>query len=220
MHRLAATLAAALVSAAAHAAPVAERIRGTISASDVGSLTVHPASGPDVRVTLGPDAKYAGVVASDISAVAPGSFIGTATKGFGSRMTALEVVVFPQELRGQGEGHYAWDKLPDTAGGSTASSMTNGTVQAGQAPAVGSTMTNGTVGTAASQSGGLHIDVAYKGGHKMIVVPPGAPVVAFKVAGPSVVKVGAQVFVVAVPSGSGVQAKFVAVGQDGVKPPM
>ena len=181
---------------------------------------VLPADGPDVRVTLGPDVKYAGVVASDIKAVTPGSFIGTATKGFGSRMTALEVVVFPPELRGQGEGHYPWDKLPDTAGGSTSSSMTNGTVQAGHAPAVGSSMTNGTVGATASQAGGLHIEVAYKGGHKTISVPAGAPVVAFKVAGPSVVKVGAQVFVVAVPAGGGVAAKFVAVGQDGLKPPM
>ena len=221
MNRILPALAAiTLAGDAAHAAPTAERVRGTITAVDASSLTVHPTDGADVKVMLGPDVKYAGVVASDVKAIAPGSFIGTATKGFGSHMTALEVVVFPPELRGQGEGHYPWDKLPDTAGGQTASSMTNGTVQAGQAPSVGSSMTNGTVGDASSAAGGLHIAVAYKGGHKDIVVPPTAPVVAFKVAGPSVVKVGAQVFIVAVPAGEAVQAKFVAVGQDGVKPPM
>ncbi len=220
MRRILLAVSAGSIALAAQAAPVAERVRGTITAATPASLTVRQADGTEVKVALGPDAAYAAVIASDIKAVAPGSFIGTATKGFGSHMTALEVVVFPPELRGQGEGHYPWDKLPDTAGGQTASSMTNGTVQAGQAPAVGSTMTNGTVGAASSAGGGLHITVAYKGGHKDIVVPPTAPVVAFKMAGPSVVKQGAQVFIVGIPAGAGVQAKFVAVGQDGVKPPM
>ena len=175
MRRILLAVSAGSIALAAQAAPVAERVRGTITAATPASLTVRQTDGTDVKVALGADAAYAAVIASDIKAVAPGSFIGTATKGFGSRMTALEVVVFPPELRGQGEGHYPWDKLPDTAGGQTASSMTNGTVQAGQAPAVSSSMTNGTVGAASSAGGGLHITVAYKGGHKDIVVPPTAP---------------------------------------------
>ena len=43
-----------------------------------------------------------------------GSFIGTATKDVGGTQVALEVVVFPPSMRGTGEGHYAWDKIPDT----------------------------------------------------------------------------------------------------------
>ena len=124
-------LAAATWSActlAAQAAPVVERIRGTIGAADKASVTVHTADGQDVTVSLA-GAHFASVVPATASAIAPGSFIGTATKGSGSHMTALEVVVFPPELRGQGEGHYAWDKLPATsspaAGGAVASSMTN-----------------------------------------------------------------------------------------------
>ncbi len=218
-------LAAACTAIAltAQAAPTVERIRGTIGAADTSNVTVHTTDGEDVTVSL-TGAHFASVVASTVSAIAPGSFIGTATKGSGSHMTALEVVVFPPELRGQGEGHYAWDKLPDTsgpaAGGTVGSSMTNGTVAAGHAPAVGTTMTNGTIANAGQADGALHIDVDYKGGHKSITVPASAPVVAFKVADSSVLKVGAQAFIVAAVDGGKVTAKFVAVGRDGVKPPM
>ncbi len=213
------------LSVAASAAPEAERVRGTITAATATSLTVHPAQGSDVTVQLGAGVRYAAVVASSLKAITPGSFIGTATKGFGSRTTALEVVVFPPEMRGTGEGHYAWDKLPDTAGGAasgsmTASSMTNGTVGAGHAPLVGSSMTNGNIDAASTDAGALHIAVSYKGGHKDIVVPATAPIVAFKLAGPEVVKTGAQAFIVGVPDGAKLEAKFVAVGQDGIKPPM
>ncbi len=208
---------------AAQAAPTVERIRGTIGAADASSMTLHTAEGEDVTVSLA-GAHFASVVASKASAIAPGSFIGTATKGSGAHMTALEVVVFPPELRGQGEGHYAWDKLPDTsspaAGGAVASSMTNGTVAAGHAPAVGTTMTNGTIAKAGQADGALHIDVDYKGGRKSIIVPESAPVVAFQLADSSVLKVGAQAFIVAAVDGGKVTAKFVAVGKDGVKPPM
>ncbi len=208
---------------AAHAEPTVKRIRGTIGAAGASSMTVHTADAGDVTVGLA-GAHFASVVASKASAIAPGSFIGTATKGSGSHMTALEVVVFPPELRGQGEGHYAWDKLPDTsgpaAGGAVASSMTNGTVAAGHAPAVGTTMTNGTIAAAGQADGALHIDVDYKGGHKSITVPASAPVVAFQPADSSVLKVGAQAFIVAGVEGGKTTAKFVAVGRDGVKPPM
>ncbi len=206
-----------LCAAAYAAAPQAMRVRGTIVAADAGSITVHPADGADVKLALGSDVKYASVVASDTKAIQPGSFIGTATKGFGSHMTALEVVVFPAAMRGMGEGHYGWDKIPDaTGGGAVASSMTNGTVQAGNAPLVGSSMTNGNIDAASQQAGGLHIAVSYKGGHKDATVPASAPVVAFQVGGPEVVKTGAQAFIVAADR----QAKFVAGGKDGVKPPM
>ncbi len=222
--KLALTCAIILAATAAHAAPQMERIRGTIAAADATNLTVHTQDGNDVTVALDPAAHFAAVVPSDIKSIVPGSFIGTATKGSGSHMTALEVVVFPPEMRGQGEGHYAWDKLSDTSGGApaggVASTMTNGTVEVGHGPAVGTTMTNGNIDTAASSDGALHIGVSYKGGHKSIVVPASAPVVAFKPADHTILKIGGQAFIVAAVDGAKPTAKFVAVGQDGVKPPM
>ena len=117
----------------AMAATQSERIRGTIKSVDQDSMTVQTLQG-DVRVALTGTTRYVTVIKSSLSNVAKGSFIGTATKGSGDSQVALEVVIFPPSLRGTGEGHYGWDKLPDTTiadGGSVASSMTNGTVAGG-----------------------------------------------------------------------------------------
>ena len=224
--RIAAILALTISPAlAAPPPPTAQRVRGTIAASDAQTLTVHQLDGTNVKLLVNADTHYAAVVASDLKAVQPGSFIGTATKGFGAHMTALEVVVFPPELRGQGEGHYGWDKLPEAGGGTVASSMTNGTVQAPGTKLVASSMTNGNIDAVsqkdgAQKNGALRITVTYKGGKKDIVVPPTTAIVAFKLATAAIVKPGAPAFIVAIPSGATLQAKFVAVGQDGVKPPM
>jgi hypothetical protein len=159
--------------------------------------------------------------------VAKGSFIGTATKGSGDFQVALEVVVFPPSMRGTGEGHYGWDALPDTTlagGGSVASSMTNGTVEAASSSGPGSnvntTMTNGDVRAASEQGGAKRITVTYKGGKQTILVPPTAPIVAFQPADRSAVMVGAHVFIKASEDGGKATADQVAVGKDGLTPPM
>jgi len=215
------TLAASALTLAAQAAPKPERVRGVISASDATSVTLHTTAGTDVKIATTPDTKYLMVVKSDLKKITPGSFIGTATKGSGSRMTALEVVIFPPEMRGMGEGHYAWDKIPDTTAGGAeaASSMTNGTVDA-QGGEVASTMTNGNIDKASTEAGSLKLSVSYKGGHKTIVVPQAAPIVAFKPGDRAVVKSGSDAFVIATDDGGTITAKAVAVGQDGVRPPM
>ena len=154
-----------------------------------------------------------------------GVFIGTATKGE-NPMTALEVVIFPEALRGQGEGHYAWDAITDhtaaASGAKVKSAMTNGTVQStgSAAPKVKSAMTNGTVASSAAAGGSRTLTVSYKEGSKQIVVPPQAPVVAFEPSDKAVLQPGAKVFVVAAPEGGKLGAKFVAVGKDGLTPPM
>jgi hypothetical protein len=215
------TLAASALTLAAQAAPKPERVRGVISASDATSVTLHTTAGTDVKIATTPDTKYLMVVKSDLKNVTPGSFIGTATKGSGSRMTALEVVVFPPAMRGMGEGHYAWDKIadPTAGGGEAASSMTNGTVESG-GDEVASTMTNGNIDQASSHDGSLKLSVSYKGGHKTIMVPQSAPIVAFKPGDRAVVTKGADAFVIASDDGGVVTAKAVAVGQDGLRPPM
>ena len=211
---------ALLLAASAQAATPPVRLRGTIAKVDAGSITLQTQDGTSEKVTLSPATGYAGVVAADAGAIKPGSFIGTATKGTGSHLTSVEVVVFPPAMRGAGEGHYDWDKLPDPSGGSAVStSMTNGTVAAG-GPRVATSMTNGNIDAATSKSGALHLTVSYKGGQKSIVVPAGVPVVALQPADKSVLKVGAAAFVLADPSGGTPSALRVMVGVGGVKPPM
>ncbi len=222
------TLAASTaITVSALAAPQHQRIRGTVASIENNVLMVHSRSGKDVKIMLDTGTKYAGVVKADLSNIEKGSYIGTATKGSGAYLVALEVVIFPPSMRGAGDGHYAWDKLPDTTlsgGARVSSSMTNGNVasasNAGAAKDVSSAMTNGNVQSATDQSGAKKLTVTYKGGQKTIVVPPTAPIVTFKPADRSIVTTGAPVFVNAIRDGSTIKAGFVGVGENGVKPPM
>ena len=221
---LAATAAFAIP---AMAATQSERIRGTIESVDQNNVTAQTSQGDKVTVTLTDATKYVTVVKSSLSNVEKGSFIGTATKGSGNFLVALEVVIFPPSMRGTGEGHYGWDTLPDTtmAGGSgVASSMTNGTVTAASSGGLGAkvntTMTNGNVQSASEQGGAKRITVTYNGGQQTILVPPTAPIVAFQPAERSAVTMGAHVFIRASEGGDHPTADLVAVGKDGLTPPM
>ena len=214
------------LSTTAFAAPQHERVRGTVASISPTTLVVQTASGSDISVALTGKTHYLQVAKADLTHIPTGDFIGTATKSVGSLMVALEVVIFPPSMAGTGEGHYAWDQLPDTTRGSTsatASSMTNGTVTAvkDSGPAtVNSSMTNGTVAAASSQGGAQQLTVTYKGGQKTIIVPPTAPIVTFHPGTMAEVTTGATVFVNGVQDGNGVTANVVAVGIDGVRPPM
>ena len=227
MRRLGLILAAAMIAAPALAAPQSDRIRGTIESVDQNSLTVRTDAGDIVKIAFSDATKYARVVKSSLSKVEKGSFIGTATKGAGNFLVALEVVIFPPSMRGMGEGHYAWDKLHDTTmghGAQVASNMTNGTVQAeapmGGPAEVNTAMTNGNVQAASDQGGAKRLTVTYNGGQQTILVPPTAPIVAFQPADRSVAMKGAHVFIHASEAAGQQTADFVAVGKDGLTPPM
>jgi hypothetical protein len=219
------SIAAGVAFSATSAFAAGERVRGVIAGVSGDTLTVRPASGPDVKVTLTAHTRYSKVASSSLSHVDPGAYIGTATKSVGQQLVALEVVVFPPALKGTGEGHYAWDRIPDTTmshGASASSAMTSGTVSA-EEPAAGdvkSTMTNGTVSSADASGSAKEITVTYKGGKQTIIVPPTAPIVTFRPGEKAELTSGATVFVNGVNQAGEVAANSVSVGIDGVKPPM
>ncbi|WP_339779701.1 hypothetical protein [uncultured Thalassospira sp.] len=210
----------------AHAEPMPERLRGSISALNPQSLVIHTRENKDITVTLDDQTHYAAVVRSGLDNLKEGSYIGTATKTIGSKLIALEVSIFPPEMRGAGEGHYAWDKISDTtlaAGAATASAMTNGnvaTVASSGETDVHSAMTNGNVSMAAAKGGLTVLNVTYKGGEQTVLVPPTAPIVALQAGTKADLTTGARVFVVAIHDGETTTAKLIAVGKDGVIPPM
>jgi hypothetical protein len=202
-----------------------ERVRGTVVSASGGMVVVHPASGSDVTVGLTETTRYLQVVKADLGKIEKDSYIGTATKEVGGKLIALEVVVFPPAMKGAGEGHYGWDKIPDTtlAGKSTASSMmTNGTVSAVAAngATANSTMTNGTVSAEAGKGGAKQLTVTYKGGEQSILVPPTAPIVSFQPGALADVVAGKTVFINASNNDGKLTANSVAVGTDGANPPM
>jgi hypothetical protein len=153
----------------------------------------------------------AAVVHSDREHISDGGFLGitSITQPDGSQR-AVEVHVFPDAMRGTGEGSYAWD-LPGTGG----SKMTNGTAAA-------SKMTNGTMILLDGESSlTLQYKDAASGGSQAIIVPPGTPVVALEPGGAADLQVGASVFVIAHTNAQGaLSADRILVGKNGVVPPM
>lgn len=214
------------VAVPAIAADPAVHVRGTVTDVTATGFTVQTATGTQ-SVAIAADTRIAGVVPSNLDAIQPGSYIGSANVPHGASAHALEVVVFPPAMKGTGLGDYAWD-LPAHSGGGSAmtngsvksSAMTNGTVKSSKAggSAMPSAMTNGTVKTAAG-SGARTLVVDYGTGEKTIDVSATTPVVTFAPADKSAIVKGARVFVAGKP-GNPVAAGFVAVGLNGTAPPM
>ena len=189
---------ALLVSLSAVAlAQTPARVRGTVKSLDGNVLTVASRNGKDVQVTLMPNWRAIAVVPANIDQIKPGTFIGTATSGPENDQHALEVVVFPESMRGTAEGHYGWDLQP------------------------GSSMTNGNVDGVVAAANGRELAVSYKGGSTHVTVPPDVPIVALAPADKSIVVPGAKVFVPGhLEASGGIGAGAVLVGKDGVTPPM
>jgi Cu/Ag efflux protein CusF len=193
-----ASLATSLVATLAFADSPPTHIRGTIAGLDGSTLTVTTKEGPTVAINLPDKVRLNVVNKTDISAIKPGTFIGTAAQpGPDGELRAMEVVVFPEAARGTGEGHYDWDLAPGTS------------------------MTNANVDAAVESASGRELTLSYKGGSVKIVVPPDVPMVTPSPAAMSDLKPGEKVFVIARKADDGTtSAIVVVVGKDGVAPPM
>jgi hypothetical protein len=214
-----ALIGAASMSLAMAADPPAH-VRGTIVSAAPDKLTVQTATGT-MSLALDSTTKIAGIVPSSLDQIKAGTFVGIANVPGSDASSALEVVVFPDAMKGSGLGDYSWDLAPTAQGSAQKSAMTNGTVKS-SAPVAGgastSAMTNGTV-KKTSNSQGLVLTVDYGKGEKNIQVPANVPVVTIVPADASKLVPGAHVFI-APKSGTPSTAGFVAVGIDGTIPPM
>lgn len=174
-----------------------QRLRGTIEQADGNSVTIKERRGETIKLVLAEKVNISQALAIDVSAIQPKSFIGTAAMARADgTLEALEVVVFPEEARGSGEGHYPWDLKPE------------------------STMTNATVADLVRASDGRRLTLRYKDGEKTVVVPDGVPVVTFKPGDRALLTPGAHVFIVATLVNGQPTATRVIVGRDGLVPPM
>src|SRR5258708_4126070 len=107
------------MSGAARAQTAPAKLRGTIAAIDAKDLSIATRDGSVVKLGLTDKTNIAAVKKADLGDIKAGTFIGTAAQpGSDGELEALEVVVFPEAMRGAGEGHYDWDLTPT-------SSMTN-----------------------------------------------------------------------------------------------
>jgi hypothetical protein len=170
------TAAVAVPAAAQSWPPGVTPVRGVIASVSGGELTVNSQSGA-VKIHLGNPLTVYGRTTSDLAHVTTKSFVGiTSVKQPDGSERATEIHIFPDALRGVGEGSYLMN--PDPAKTTSASRMTNGTVSgstSASATASQSRMTNGTVTTLAE---GSTLSVQFKGGMETIVVPPDVHVTA------------------------------------------
>jgi hypothetical protein len=216
-----ALLCAALGMTAAMAADSPAHIRGTIVSATPASMTVKTSEG-NVSVAFDTATRISGVVPSSLGQIKAGTFVGIANVPGAGASSALEVVVFPEAMKGSGLGDYPWDLSPAVVqGGAQTSAMTNGTVKSSTTTgdiATTSAMTNGTVKNT-SNANGLVLTVDFGKGEKTIKVPAGVPVVGIVPADSSKLLPGAHVFIATKPNAPK-SAAVIAVGINGTVPPM
>jgi hypothetical protein len=207
----------ATVATAQQPAPQQEHVRGDIVAVSGNTLRVKTRGGQEVVLALAPDLSVAAVRKADLDTIGEGVFVGTtAVPESDGTLRAVEVHLFPESMRGTGEGFRPWDLQPR-------STMTNATVARSE-PQAGrntrSTMTNATVAEVAKSAGGRKLQLKYAGGEKTVYVPANTPVVKLEPADRSSLRAGAHLFAIAArqPDGTLI-AQRVSVGED-VVPPM
>jgi hypothetical protein len=174
------------------------RVRGTVEKLDGQTLAIKTREGPVTTIALAPNFTVNGVVKKELSDIKEGDYVGVASlKGTDGKLHALEVLIFPEAMRGTGEGHFPWDLQPE------------------------SLMTNAAVAGVAAAPTGRTLKLAHKGQETEIVVGPEAPIVTFQPADASLLKPGAAVFLTAQKQPDGtLTAARVTAEKDGVKPPM
>jgi hypothetical protein len=195
--------AIAIASVSAQEKPV--RVRGTVEQVDGPVLTVKSRDGQSLKIKLADDVKVVAMVKASLSDIKPGSFIGsTAMPEADGHWQAVEVHIFPEAMRGTGEGDRPFDYRPK-------STMTNGTV---------GNVSGGSGAAAVEKTEGTTLTLKYKEGEKKIDVVPATVIYTYAPGGKDELKPGAIVNAVATkqPDGSLMSARINVAR--GVVPPM
>ncbi len=171
------------------------RISGTVESLYGHTLTVKAKDGQDISIALPDTVRIGALVNNPLADIKPGEFVGSAAVvGPDGKLHAREVHIFPEDMRGTGEGHRP---------------------MAG----AGQTMTNAVVTGMADTPQGRVLTLKYKGGEQAIEVGPDVRIVMFVPGDRSLLKPGAAVRVFAVRAENGeLTARSVQAEKDGVKP--
>ena len=175
------------------------RVRGTVEKLDGQNLTVKSRDGQSLTIALAANVIVSYLTKKTVADIKTGDFVAsTGAKGTDGKLHAIEVRIFPENLRGVGEGQYPWDLKPD------------------------SIMTNATVGTITKSPQGNVLKVSYKGAESEFTIDPDTPVYGTATDGDaSLLKPGAAVFVIAQKQDdSKLVSSRLYVEKDGIKPSM
>jgi hypothetical protein len=148
------------------------RVRGTIERIEGPVFVVKTRDGSDAKLTVTDHPLFVAIVPAKMSDIKPGMFVGSAgMMQEDGTQKAIEVHIFPEAMRGTGEGHYDWDLLPK------------------------SKMTNGNVEQAVTGVDGPVLSVKYKDGEKKLVVSPQTVVVTYEMGRREEIQPGTRIFV-------------------------
>jgi len=161
-------------SFAAAQAPQMVRVRATLEDVSVPMLTAKSRDGAEMKIKLADNAPVNEVVKASLADIKADSYIAvTAMPQPDGTQKAVAILIFPEAMRGVGEGHRPWDLEPN------------------------STMTNATVAEQVAGTDGQTVTVKYKDGDKKILVTPATIIVTYKKAAASDLKAGQKIFVAA-----------------------
>jgi hypothetical protein len=175
------------------------RIRGTIERVEGPVYVIKNRDGAELKLTVTDNPLFVGIVKSSMADIKPGMFVGsTGTAQPDGTQKAIEVHIFPESMRGTGEGHYDWDLKPQTK------------------------MTNANVEETVKGVEGPVLSVKYKDGEKKVFVTPETAVVTYVAGDKSDLKPGTKVFVAAAKKQADgtLQTPRITYGKDGLTPPM
>jgi hypothetical protein len=194
---LAALLCAALWPALSQAQPAPTvRLRGTLEAVSPTRITLRQRNGDKVDLAIAPNLTVTEVYPIQPADIKAGSFVGVgAMPQADGTQRAIAVTLFPEAMRGTGEGHRPFDFLPQ------------------------STMTNATVADVAAAPDGERLQLRYPAGQQTVVVPPGVPLVSLRGADRTLLVPGAAVTVSAQEIGGRPTATRISAGRNGFAPP-
>ena len=172
------------------------RIRGTVERIEGPVFVVKKREGSEVKLTVTDNPLFVAIVPSKMSDIKPGMFVGSAgMMQEDGTQKAIEVHIFPESMRGTGEGHYDWDLMPK------------------------SKMTNGNVEQAVTGVDGPVLSIKYKDGEKKLVVTPQTVVVTYVFGDKAEIQPGTKIFVVAKKQADGTfLAPRITYGRNGAGP--
>jgi outer membrane lipoprotein SlyB len=175
------------------------RVRGAIDRVEGLIYVVKSRDGAELKVSLADNGIVVAIVKASLSDIKPGLFVGsTGMPQPDGSQKAIEVHIFPEAMRGTGEGHYPWDLQAD-------SMMTNANVEESVTGVDGQTLT-----------------LKYKSGEKKIVVTPQTAIVTYSPGDRNELKPGTKIFIAAAKKQADgtLQAARINYGKDGLTPPM
>jgi hypothetical protein len=141
-----ATILSAPLAWAQESPPI--RVRGTIERVEGPIYVIKARDGTELKLMVADKPSIATLVKASPADIKQASFVGvTAMPQSDGSLSAVEVHIFREAMRGTGEGHYPWDLRPQ------------------------STMTNANVEQVGAAVDGRTLTLKYKDGEKKIFVP-------------------------------------------------